>query len=515
MMPLLSSQCLKKKKHPNLQHPSPHPRLKPPLPDPSPHSPPHPPPSHPGPLNPPHQHSRHSPSLAPCPQLLALSLAQCPQLPAQLLQALPPHLPVPARVPGDLLLLLLHLAPQDPHHHLQQPQELQVHQAQLKIASSSSHSPLLDLPDLFLLVLLFQVQDLFKFNPKLAPLQHPMLLDPLHPLQPDPQPELLSPSIMELSSLLLDSPDHPVQELPNLKPILPLLDHKYPKHSPQDLPQDNFNLDNPHQDNKYLDNPPQDSKYLDNPDGHSQFLETPPLSDLNLNSNRSLLPHLLLGPSHQVLHPRPLANPPTPLMLQELHLLLHKQIGHHPLHKPLDLHQLLRLPLQPLKQLGHHLPHKPLDLHLHLNPPDLNLPHRFNLASNLFKLPVHLVQLFKLDHPNKFKPDLQCHHHNPDLFKTVPSLLLPVVLPHNSAEPLGPHPLSSKPGPKRHSLLGPAHNNNSLSHPKVPAHPKGPSHWASLLSFNPKADASNLLTVLLLVLLKTAPRHSPSLTPLP
>lgn len=514
MMPLLSSLCLKKKKHPNL-HPSPHPRLKPPLPDPSLHSPPHPPPSHPGPLNPPHQHSPHSPSLAPCPQLLALSQAQYPQLPAQLLQALPPHLPVPARVPGDPLLLLLHLVPQDLHHHLQQPQELQVHQAQLKIASSSSHSPLLDLPDLFLLVLLFQVQDLFKFNPKLAPLQHPMLLDPPHPLQHDPQPELLSPSIMELSSLLADSPDHPVQELPNLKPILPLLDHKYPKLSPQDLPQDNFNLDNPHQDNKYLDNPPQDSKYLDNPEGHSQFLETPLLSDLNLNSNRSLLPHLLLGPSHQVQHPRPLANPPTPLMLQELHLLLHKQLGHHPLHKPLDLHQLLRLPLQPLKQLGHLLPHKPLDLHLHLNPPDLNLPHRFNLASNLFKLPVHPVQLFKLDHPNKFKPDLQCHHHNPDLFKTVPSLLLPVVLPHNSAEPLGPHPLSSKPGPKRHSLLGPAHNNNSLSHPKVPAHPKGPRHWASLLSFNPKADASNLLTVLLLVLLKTAPRHSPSLTPLP
>merc|ERR1712061_253199 len=173
-----------------------------------------------------------------------------------------------------------------------------------------------------------------------------------------------------------------------------------------------------------------------------------------------------------------MGNLPTPLMLQELPLLLHKQLGHH-------------------------------------------LPHRFNLASNPFKvqpnhkLLVHLVQLFKPDHPNKFKPDLQCHHHNPDLFKTVPSLLLPVVLPHNSAEPLGPHPLSSKPGPKRHSLLGPAHNNNSLSHPKVPAHPKGPSHWASLLSFNPKADASNLLTVLLLVLLKTAPRHSPSLTPLP
>lgn len=142
------------------------------------------------------------------------------------------------------------------------------------------------------------------------------------------------------------------------------------------------------------------------------------------------------------------------------------------------------------------------------------------MASNLFKLQpnhkllVHLVQLFKPDHPNKFKPDLQCHHHHPDPVKAVPSLLLRVVFPHNSAEAPGPHPLSSKPGLKRHSLPGPAHN-NSLSHPKVPAHPKGPRHWAFLLSFNPKADASNLLTVLLLVLLKTAPHHSPSLTPLP
>merc|ERR1712061_947784 len=178
-----------------------------------------------------------------------------------------------------------------------------------------------------------------------------------------------------------------------------------------------------------------------------------------------------------------MGNLPTPLMLQELPLLLHKQLGHH-------------------------------------------LPHRFNLASNPFKvqpnhkLLVHLVQLFKPDHPNKFKPDLQCHHHNPDMFKTVPSPPLLVVFPHNSVEPPGLkalpglHPLSSKPGPKRHSLLGPAHN-NSLSLPKVPAHPKGPKHWAFLLSFNPKADASNLLTVLLLVLLKTAPRHSLSLTPLP
>ena len=392
----------------------------------------------------------------------------------------------------------------------------------------------MDLPDLSLLVLLFQVQDLFRFNLKLSPLQLPMLLDPLHPLQLDLWQELPFPSIMELLSLLAHSQDHPVQELPNLKPILPLPDHKYPKHFPQDLPQDNFNLDKPPQDNKYLDNPPQDNKYLDNnQDGHSLFLETPLHSDPNLNSNRLLLPHLLLAPhqdlvlSHQVLHLRPQDNLPTPLMLQELPLLLHKQLGHHLLHKPLDLLLPLRLPLQLLKLLGHHhLPHKPLDLHPPLNPPGLNLPHRFNLASNPFKvqpnhkLLVHLVQLFKPDHPNKFKPDLQCHHHNPDLFKTVPSPPLLVVFPHNSVEPPGLkalpglHPLSSKPGPKRHSLLGPAHN-NSLSLPKVPAHPKGPKHWAFLLSFNPKADASNLLTVLLLVLLKTAPRHSLSLTPLP